>query len=173
MLDLATPLGEKPGNSATFGFDCPDDQVRCRPYAAMHSTPLTLHRICGTPTSRPSHRWASERSPLPALNNSQRMVGDTSTEYSRRHVILGNSRPRSWRRASGRGRRFCRGSCGVRVVGRSRRRRNASSIAGVEGEVYPAGYCAAKHGLVGPTRALATSSPPTACASTRCAPAPW
>ncbi|KUI47015.1 oxidoreductase [Mycobacterium sp. GA-1199] len=32
---------------------------------------------------------------------------------------------------------------------------NVSSIAGVEGEVYSAGYCAAKHGLVGLTRALA------------------
>ena len=25
MLDPAIPLGEKPGNSATFGFDCPDE----------------------------------------------------------------------------------------------------------------------------------------------------
>jgi meso-butanediol dehydrogenase / (S,S)-butanediol dehydrogenase / diacetyl reductase len=32
---------------------------------------------------------------------------------------------------------------------------NVSSIAGIEGEVYSAGYCAAKHGLVGMTRALA------------------
>lgn len=32
---------------------------------------------------------------------------------------------------------------------------NVSSIAGIEGEVYSAGYCAAKHGLVGLTRALA------------------
>ena len=32
-------------------------------------------------------------------------------------------------------------------------------IAGVEGEVYSAGYCAAKHGLVGLTRALASSTP--------------
>jgi meso-butanediol dehydrogenase / (S,S)-butanediol dehydrogenase / diacetyl reductase len=32
---------------------------------------------------------------------------------------------------------------------------NVASIAGVEGEVYSAGYCAAKHGLVGLTRALA------------------
>ena len=32
---------------------------------------------------------------------------------------------------------------------------NVSSIAGVEGEVYSAGYCAAKHALVGLTRALA------------------
>ena len=32
---------------------------------------------------------------------------------------------------------------------------NVSSIAGVEGEVYSAGYCVAKHGLVGLTRALA------------------
>jgi len=32
---------------------------------------------------------------------------------------------------------------------------NVSSIAGVEGEVYSAGYCAAKHGLIGLTRALA------------------
>ncbi|MGE2730291.1 SDR family NAD(P)-dependent oxidoreductase [Mycolicibacterium vaccae] len=32
---------------------------------------------------------------------------------------------------------------------------NVSSIAGVEGEVYSSGYCAAKHGLVGLTRALA------------------
>ena len=31
----------------------------------------------------------------------------------------------------------------------------SSSIAGVEGEVYSAGYCAAKHGLIGLTRALA------------------
>jgi NAD(P)-dependent dehydrogenase (short-subunit alcohol dehydrogenase family) len=32
---------------------------------------------------------------------------------------------------------------------------NVSSIAGLEGEVYSAGYCAAKHGLIGLTRALA------------------
>ena len=32
---------------------------------------------------------------------------------------------------------------------------NVSSIAGVEGEVYSAGFCAAKHGLIGLTRALA------------------
>lgn len=32
---------------------------------------------------------------------------------------------------------------------------NVTSVAGVEGEVYSAGYCAAKHGLVGLTRALA------------------
>ncbi|MEV3904885.1 SDR family oxidoreductase [Mycobacterium sp. NPDC050551] len=32
---------------------------------------------------------------------------------------------------------------------------NVASIAGVEGEVYSAGYCAAKHGLVGLTRSLA------------------
>ena len=32
---------------------------------------------------------------------------------------------------------------------------NVSSIAGIEGEVYSAGYCAAKHGLIGLTRALA------------------
>jgi short-subunit dehydrogenase len=32
---------------------------------------------------------------------------------------------------------------------------NVSSVAGVEGEVYSAGYCAAKHALVGLTRALA------------------
>src|SRR6185437_15860202 len=32
---------------------------------------------------------------------------------------------------------------------------NVTSIAGVEGEVYSAGYCAAKHGLVGLTKALA------------------
>ena len=32
---------------------------------------------------------------------------------------------------------------------------NVSSIAGVEGEVYSAAYCAAKHGLIGLTRALA------------------
>ena len=32
---------------------------------------------------------------------------------------------------------------------------NVSSVAGVEGEVYSAGYCAAKHGIVGLTRALA------------------
>ncbi|MGV9796718.1 SDR family NAD(P)-dependent oxidoreductase [Mycobacterium sp. NPDC003449] len=32
---------------------------------------------------------------------------------------------------------------------------NVASIAGIEGEVYSAGYCAAKHGLVGMTRALA------------------
>lgn len=32
---------------------------------------------------------------------------------------------------------------------------NVASIAGLEGEVYSAGYCAAKHGLVGLTKALA------------------
>jgi NAD(P)-dependent dehydrogenase (short-subunit alcohol dehydrogenase family) len=32
---------------------------------------------------------------------------------------------------------------------------NVASVAGVEGEVYSAGYCAAKHGLIGLTRALA------------------
>jgi len=32
---------------------------------------------------------------------------------------------------------------------------NVTSIAGVEGEVYSAGYCAAKHGLIGLTRAMA------------------
>jgi NAD(P)-dependent dehydrogenase (short-subunit alcohol dehydrogenase family) len=32
---------------------------------------------------------------------------------------------------------------------------NVSSIAGVEGRAYSAGYCAAKHGLIGLTRALA------------------
>jgi meso-butanediol dehydrogenase / (S,S)-butanediol dehydrogenase / diacetyl reductase len=32
---------------------------------------------------------------------------------------------------------------------------NVSSIAGVEGQAYSAGYCAAKHGLIGLTRALA------------------
>ena len=32
---------------------------------------------------------------------------------------------------------------------------NVASVAGVEGGVYSAGYCAAKHGLVGLTRALA------------------
>lgn len=32
---------------------------------------------------------------------------------------------------------------------------NVASVAGVEGEVYSAGYCAAKHGLVGLTRAMA------------------
>ncbi len=32
---------------------------------------------------------------------------------------------------------------------------NVSSVAGLEGEVYSAGYCAAKHALVGLTRALA------------------
>lgn len=32
---------------------------------------------------------------------------------------------------------------------------NVASIAGIEGEAYSAGYCAAKHGLVGLTRALA------------------
>ena len=32
---------------------------------------------------------------------------------------------------------------------------NVSSFAGVEGEIYSAGYCAAKHGLIGLTRALA------------------
>jgi meso-butanediol dehydrogenase/(S,S)-butanediol dehydrogenase/diacetyl reductase len=32
---------------------------------------------------------------------------------------------------------------------------NVSSIAGVEGQAYSAGYCSAKHGLVGLTRALA------------------
>ena len=32
---------------------------------------------------------------------------------------------------------------------------NVASVAGVEGEVYSAGYCSAKHGLVGLTKALA------------------
>lgn len=32
---------------------------------------------------------------------------------------------------------------------------NVASVAGLEGEVYSAGYCAAKHGLLGLTRALA------------------
>lgn len=32
---------------------------------------------------------------------------------------------------------------------------NVASVAGLEGEVYSAGYCSAKHGLVGLTRALA------------------
>ena len=32
---------------------------------------------------------------------------------------------------------------------------NVSSIAGIEGQAYSAGYCAAKHGLIGLTRALA------------------
>jgi len=32
---------------------------------------------------------------------------------------------------------------------------NVASIAGVEGQTYSAGYCAAKHGLIGLTRALA------------------
>ncbi|UGT62059.1 SDR family NAD(P)-dependent oxidoreductase [Nocardia asteroides] len=32
---------------------------------------------------------------------------------------------------------------------------NVASIAGIEGQAYSAGYCAAKHGLVGLTRALA------------------
>ena len=32
---------------------------------------------------------------------------------------------------------------------------NVSSVAGVEGQAYSAGYCAAKHGLIGLTRALA------------------
>ena len=32
---------------------------------------------------------------------------------------------------------------------------NVASVAGLEGEVYSAGYCAAKHGLVGLTRAMA------------------
>jgi meso-butanediol dehydrogenase/(S,S)-butanediol dehydrogenase/diacetyl reductase len=32
---------------------------------------------------------------------------------------------------------------------------NVSSVAGVEGQAYSAGYCAAKHGLLGLTRALA------------------
>jgi len=32
---------------------------------------------------------------------------------------------------------------------------NVTSIAGVQGEVYSAGYCAAKHGRIGLTRALA------------------
>lgn len=32
---------------------------------------------------------------------------------------------------------------------------NVSSVAGVQGQAYSAGYCAAKHGLVGLTRALA------------------
>ena len=32
---------------------------------------------------------------------------------------------------------------------------NVASIAGVEGQAYSAGYCSAKHGLIGLTRALA------------------
>ncbi len=32
---------------------------------------------------------------------------------------------------------------------------NVASIAGLEGQAYSAGYCAAKHGLIGLTRALA------------------
>lgn len=32
---------------------------------------------------------------------------------------------------------------------------NVSSIAGLEGQAYSAGYCAAKHGLIGLTRAMA------------------
>jgi meso-butanediol dehydrogenase / (S,S)-butanediol dehydrogenase / diacetyl reductase len=32
---------------------------------------------------------------------------------------------------------------------------NVASIAGIEGQAYSAGYCAAKHGLIGLTRALA------------------
>ena len=32
---------------------------------------------------------------------------------------------------------------------------NVASVAGLEGEVYSAGYCAAKHGLLGLTRAMA------------------
>jgi meso-butanediol dehydrogenase / (S,S)-butanediol dehydrogenase / diacetyl reductase len=32
---------------------------------------------------------------------------------------------------------------------------NVASVAGVEGQAYSAGYCAAKHGLIGLTRALA------------------
>jgi meso-butanediol dehydrogenase/(S,S)-butanediol dehydrogenase/diacetyl reductase len=32
---------------------------------------------------------------------------------------------------------------------------NVSSVAGLEGEVYSAGYCAAKHGIIGLTKALA------------------
>ncbi|BBZ33062.1 SDR family NAD(P)-dependent oxidoreductase [Mycolicibacterium confluentis] len=32
---------------------------------------------------------------------------------------------------------------------------NVSSVAGLEGEVYSSGYCAAKHGIVGLTKALA------------------
>jgi meso-butanediol dehydrogenase / (S,S)-butanediol dehydrogenase / diacetyl reductase len=32
---------------------------------------------------------------------------------------------------------------------------NVASVAGLEGEVYSAGYCAAKHGVIGLTRALA------------------
>jgi meso-butanediol dehydrogenase / (S,S)-butanediol dehydrogenase / diacetyl reductase len=32
---------------------------------------------------------------------------------------------------------------------------NVASIAGTEGQAYSAGYCAAKHGLIGLTRALA------------------
>ncbi|OBH53557.1 SDR family NAD(P)-dependent oxidoreductase [Mycobacterium sp. E2479] len=37
---------------------------------------------------------------------------------------------------------------------------NVSSIAGVEGQAYSAGYCAAKHGLIGLTRALAVEYTP-------------
>lgn len=32
---------------------------------------------------------------------------------------------------------------------------NVASVAGLQGQAYSAGYCAAKHGLVGLTRAMA------------------
>lgn len=41
------------------------------------------------------------------------------------------------------------------LLGRGGNIVNVSSIAGVEGQAYSAGYCAAKHGLIGLTRALA------------------
>jgi meso-butanediol dehydrogenase/(S,S)-butanediol dehydrogenase/diacetyl reductase len=43
---------------------------------------------------------------------------------------------------------------------------NVSSIAGVEGQAYSAGYCSAKHGLVGLTRARRWNTPRIACGST-------
>ena len=40
---------------------------------------------------------------------------------------------------------------------------NVASIAGVEGQAYSAGYCAAKHGLIGLTRALAVEYTAIVC----------
>ena len=42
VLDLAIPLGEKPGNSATFGFDCPDEGQ-----AATICQPRRRSWVCG------------------------------------------------------------------------------------------------------------------------------
>ena len=46
-------------------------------------------------------------------------------------------------------------AAGMAVLERGGNVGNVSSIAGVEGQAYSAGYCAAKHGLIGLTRALA------------------